>query len=66
MTVEVIEEIAPVGLVKCRGEIWTARSASGRAIGSGSAGRVVGMDGITLLVEESLEEAPSGVSGAQQ
>jgi len=66
MTVEVIEEIAPVGLVKCRGEIWRARSVSGRTIGIGSAGRVVGIDGIVLLVEESVEEAPSGASAGQQ
>lgn len=56
--VEVLEDIDPTGLVKSRGEMWVARSASGRPIRKGSFGRVADLDGIVVLVEETAERPP--------
>ena len=44
-------DLEPEGVVLAAGEQWTARSASGARIGEGQALRVVGQDGLTLLVE---------------
>jgi membrane protein implicated in regulation of membrane protease activity len=46
---EVIEPCDPEGRVRLRGEIWSARSADPLPVGS--AVRVTGVDGLTLLVE---------------
>lgn len=56
--VEVLEDIAPTGLVKSRGEMWIARSVSGLPIRKGSFGRIVDLDGIVVLVEETAERPP--------
>ena len=48
--IEVIEDLSPIGLVKCRGEIWRARTASGAVLGRGARGSVSSMDGMTLVV----------------
>jgi membrane-bound serine protease (ClpP class) len=43
--------LSPMGVVYTAGEEWTARSSSGAAIPSGADVRVVGQDGLTLIVE---------------
>jgi membrane-bound ClpP family serine protease len=54
---KVARPIDPVGSVLAVGEEWTARSASGAAIARGVAVRVVGQDGLTLLVEPTAGPA---------
>ncbi|MBL3540518.1 nodulation protein NfeD [Aminivibrio sp.] len=49
---EVVEDLAPVGLVKCRGEIWRARSRDGAPISRGRTGKVAAVQGITLVIDE--------------
>ncbi|MFP4703509.1 MAG: NfeD family protein [Spirochaetaceae bacterium] len=46
-----VEELAPAGMVKIRGERWTARSYSGTPIPEGTPVRVRGRQGMELLVE---------------
>lgn len=48
---QVIEDLNPEGTILVEGEIWRARSGSGERIPRGSAVRVVGVDGLTLIVE---------------
>jgi membrane-bound serine protease (ClpP class) len=43
--------LAPLGVVYAAGEEWTARSSSGASIAPGAEVRVVGQDGLTLIVE---------------
>ena len=43
--------LAPLGVVYAAGEEWTARSSSGDEIPPGQEIRVVGQDGLTLIVE---------------
>jgi membrane-bound serine protease (ClpP class) len=43
--------LAPLGVVYAAGEEWTARSSSGTAIAPGEEVRVVGQEGLTLIVE---------------
>jgi membrane-bound serine protease (ClpP class) len=43
--------LAPLGVVYAAGEEWTARSSSGTSIAPGEEVRVVGQDGLTLIVE---------------
>ena len=43
--------LAPVGVVYAAGEEWSARSGSGTAIEPGERVRVVGQEGLTLIVE---------------
>jgi membrane-bound ClpP family serine protease len=43
-------DLAPSGVVLVVGEQWTARSNSGTAIDAGQGVRVVGQDGLTLVV----------------
>jgi membrane-bound serine protease (ClpP class) len=43
--------LAPLGVVYAAGEEWTARSSSGTSIAPGQEVRVVGQDGLTLIVE---------------
>ncbi len=52
MEAEVVEDLAPVGLVKCRGEIWRARSGDGASIPRGRTGSVAAVQGMTLVIEE--------------
>jgi len=49
--------LAPLGVVYAAGEEWTARSSDGSALTPGTAVRVVGQDGLTLIVEPI--EAPA-------
>jgi membrane-bound ClpP family serine protease len=43
--------LAPLGVVYAAGEEWTARTDSGTAIDPGAHVRVVGQEGLTLIVE---------------
>ena len=54
--------LTPLGVVYAVGEEWSARSASGAEIPSGEHVRVVGQDGLTLMVEP----APSIEASGQQ
>jgi membrane-bound serine protease (ClpP class) len=45
--------LTPQGVIYAAGEEWSARSVDGRAIERGSSVRVVGQDGLTLIVEPS-------------
>lgn len=49
LTAEVIQECRPLGQVRLKGEIWQARCEHGA--GRGDAVRVLGLDGLTLVVE---------------
>jgi membrane-bound serine protease (ClpP class) len=50
--------IAPLGVVYAAGEDWTARSSGGTDIGPGEHVRVVGQEGLTLIVEPGLPDDP--------
>ncbi len=63
----VAEELSPSGVVKIRGEWWTARSASGEPIPLGTAVRVNGQEGMQIVVEPATrpaapEESPEASS----
>lgn len=47
---KVIDPLKPVGLIKAGGEYWKARSANG-PIGAGEKVKVIGFEGLTLLVK---------------
>ncbi len=49
---KVVNSLVPEGLVRIRGELWVAKSASGE-IKSGGEVIVVGQDGLKLVVRES-------------
>jgi membrane-bound ClpP family serine protease len=51
--------IAPTGIVYAVGEEWSARSASGSDIPAGEPVRVVGQDGLTLIVEPAATVQPT-------
>ncbi|MFL5779652.1 MAG: NfeD family protein [Chloroflexota bacterium] len=51
--------LAPVGVVYAAGEEWTARSGDGRALVAGTPVRVIGQDGLTLIVEPLGAAPPS-------
>jgi membrane-bound ClpP family serine protease len=53
--------IGPTGIAYAGGESWSARS-HGRDIGAGTPLRVVGVDGLELIVEP----APAGDGGTAQ
>jgi membrane-bound serine protease (ClpP class) len=53
-------EITRSGVVYAAGEEWTARSSNGSTIGSGEQVRVVGQDGLTLIVVASAADRPAG------
>ena len=52
-------DLAPSGVVRVVGEQWTARSASGMAIPSGTTIRVVSQDGLTLIVDPQPAGPPA-------
>jgi membrane-bound ClpP family serine protease len=52
--------IARSGVVYAAGEEWTARSSNGSTIASGAAVRVVGQDGLTLIVDALPADRPAG------
>ncbi len=53
---KVVEDLDPEGLIKVRGELWKAVSKDGSLIKVGEKVRVVGMDGLTLIVEKVDEK----------
>ena len=52
-------DLAPSGVVRVVGEQWTARSASGMAIPSGTTIRVVSQEGLTLIVDPQPAGPPA-------
>ena len=52
--------LAPLGIVYAVGEEWSARSDTGAEIQSGEPVRVVGQEGLTLIVEPAPSAEPSG------
>ncbi len=48
---EVVSPLAPEGLVRIKGELWQAKSASGR-MDTGEEVMVVGQDGLKLIVHK--------------
>jgi len=53
---KVVEDLDPEGLVKVHGEIWRAVSRDGSKIRVGERVKVVGIKGLTLIVEKTEEE----------
>ncbi|HCL79630.1 MAG TPA: hypothetical protein DIC53_06660 [Synergistaceae bacterium] len=53
--VEVLLDLAPDGQVKCHGEIWGGRSGTGRTMVRGATGRVVRVEGMTLVIEDDRQ-----------
>ena len=52
MRAEVVRPCSPVGLVRLRGELWSARASA--SIEQGESVTVSGIDGLTLQVERDL------------
>ena len=44
-------DLAPSGVILAAGEQWTARSRNGATIATGQPVRIVGQDGLTLIVD---------------
>jgi membrane-bound serine protease (ClpP class) len=57
-------DIDPSGVVLAAGEQWTASSASGTRIAAGQRIRVVGQDGLTLLVDAASGSPAASASSA--
>jgi len=53
---KVVQELNPEGMVKIHGELWKAESRKGEPIKPGEKVRVVGMRGLTLVVEREGED----------
>ncbi len=60
--VEVRRACRPLGEVRVRGEIWQARCNEGAD--AGDSVRIVGLDGLTLLVEPVLTSVTCGRAGS--
>ncbi len=58
MEAEVLEDLDPVGLVRCRGEIWKAKSGEGGPVLRGEKGVVSELKGMVLVIGPE-EGAPS-------
>jgi membrane-bound serine protease (ClpP class) len=56
---EVRRALDPIGSIQVAGEVWSARTL-GEAISEGGHVRVVGQDGLTLLVEATSAELSTG------
>jgi len=56
----VAEELNPEGFVKLHGELWKAESRNGERIPVGAKVRVVGLRGLTLIVERADEAQDGG------
>jgi len=56
---EVRRPLVPIGSVYAGGEEWTARSADQQPLSRGTSVRIVGYDGLTLLVEPAEASGPS-------
>lgn len=53
---EVVDALTPEGLIRVRGELWKAVSKNGEKIEFGEKVRVVGMDGLKLIVVREKEK----------
>ena len=51
LDVEILEDLNPEGMAKCRGEVWKART-KGEILRKGNTAVVTSADGITLIVKE--------------
>jgi membrane-bound serine protease (ClpP class) len=60
--VEVRDACRPLGRVRVKGELWRARCAAGAA--AGETVRVVGLDGLTLVVEPVERPAYASASSS--
>ncbi len=63
---EVRTALAPEGTIQAQGESWTARSADGRPLAAGGRIRIVGQDGLVMLVAPegaTMETDAGGSSG---
>ncbi len=59
--VQVRQDLNPRGRVWFQGQAWFAQTAGGQEVEAGRIVRIVGMDGLTLLVEPvEVEHAPNG------
>jgi membrane-bound serine protease (ClpP class) len=61
MPASVRRPLQPIGTVYAGGEEWSARSADGGALDRGARVRVVGQDGLILLVERADPSGPADV-----
>jgi membrane-bound serine protease (ClpP class) len=61
MSASVRSPLTPLGTVYAGGEEWSARSADGTAMDRGVGVRVVGQDGLVLLVERAGPSGPADV-----
>jgi len=52
--VTVVEDCAPDGLVRVRGELWRASVESGGALGEGERGTVLAVDGLTVRIGRDI------------
>ncbi|HIP74991.1 MAG TPA: nodulation protein NfeD, partial [Thermococcus paralvinellae] len=59
---EVVEPLVPEGMIKIRGELWRAVSKTGESIEIGEKVRVVGMEGLKLIVVKEKEKKVWGKS----
>lgn len=55
---EVVEPLAPEGMVRIRGELWKAKSKDGTTINIGEKVKVVEMEGLKLIVVREKEKYP--------
>jgi membrane-bound serine protease (ClpP class) len=51
--------LEPIGSVYAAGEEWTARTVGDKALDRGTAVRVVGIDGLTVIVEPDPQSSPA-------
>jgi membrane-bound serine protease (ClpP class) len=56
--------LSPLGVVYALGEEWTARAEDGMSVDQGAHVRVVGQDGLTLLVEQDTTISPTEPTAA--
>ncbi|MDQ2675518.1 MAG: NfeD family protein [Actinomycetota bacterium] len=55
----VVEECAPDGIVRVRGELWKARSEAGERLSAGERATVLAVEGLTVTVARDGAKAPS-------
>lgn len=60
--VEVTQDIDPTGLVRCHGELWSARSCSGEVMRKGEQGVVESVEGIILVIGSTDRKSEKEVS----
>ncbi len=65
-TAEVVEDLAPEGYVRVRGELWRARCGGGEPVASGGRVQVTGAQGTVLIVEPRTEESGRAAGGQQR